>query len=192
MRLRANVWLPSLYRVLNITKSYEAILEASKPTRVHLPLISLPAKSQFYRVLSRLLTAAMAPSTPQAAITPAGLKKIPAYWFPYTTMAKGRWLDREFLEVVSTEFRDRSVEYYVSHKIARLQCVQLSPEIRLRIRGHHSQWQGRETRHNHPERRSDRVSHLACARSVLLTRTQERSTQTRTSGDFHTGRVDPT
>jgi len=28
-------------------------------------------------------------------------------------MAKGRWLDREILEVVSTEFRDRSIEYYV-------------------------------------------------------------------------------
>jgi hypothetical protein len=42
-----------------------------------------------------------------------GLKKIPPYWYPYTTMAKGRWLGREILEVVSTEFRDRSMEYYV-------------------------------------------------------------------------------
>ncbi|KZT67634.1 pseudouridine synthase [Daedalea quercina L-15889] len=41
-----------------------------------------------------------------------GLKKIPPYWYPYTTMAKGRWLGREILEVVSTEFRDRSMEYY--------------------------------------------------------------------------------
>jgi tRNA pseudouridine32 synthase len=42
-----------------------------------------------------------------------GLKKIPPYWYPYTTMAKQRWLNREILEVVSTEFRDRSMEYYV-------------------------------------------------------------------------------
>lgn len=28
-------------------------------------------------------------------------------------MAKGRWLGREILEVVSTEFRDRSMEFYV-------------------------------------------------------------------------------
>ncbi|KAL0955681.1 hypothetical protein HGRIS_001905 [Hohenbuehelia grisea] len=41
-----------------------------------------------------------------------GLKKIPPYWYPYTTMAKGRWLGRGLLEVVSTEFRDRSMEYY--------------------------------------------------------------------------------
>ncbi|KAE9402811.1 pseudouridine synthase [Gymnopus androsaceus JB14] len=41
-----------------------------------------------------------------------GLKKIPAYWYPYTTYAKERWLGRELLEVVSTEFRDRSMEYY--------------------------------------------------------------------------------
>ena len=42
-----------------------------------------------------------------------GLKKIPPYWHPYRTNAKGRWFDREILEMVSTEFRDRSVEYYV-------------------------------------------------------------------------------
>ena len=43
-----------------------------------------------------------------------GLRKLRPYWYAYTTMAKGRWLDREILEVISTEFRDRSVEYYVS------------------------------------------------------------------------------
>jgi hypothetical protein len=32
-------------------------------------------------------------------------------------MAKQRWLNREILEVVSTEFRDRSVEYYVRHML---------------------------------------------------------------------------
>ena len=42
-----------------------------------------------------------------------GLKKIPPYWYPYTTMTKLRWIGRELLEVVSTEFRDRSMEYYV-------------------------------------------------------------------------------
>ncbi|KAL5483010.1 hypothetical protein ACEPAI_8239 [Sanghuangporus weigelae] len=41
-----------------------------------------------------------------------GLKKIPPYWYPYRTNAKARWFDREILEVISTEFRDRSVEYY--------------------------------------------------------------------------------
>ncbi|KAF5353172.1 hypothetical protein D9757_012640 [Collybiopsis confluens] len=44
--------------------------------------------------------------------TVPGLKKIPPYWYPYTTYAKERWLGRELLEVVSTEFRDRSIEYY--------------------------------------------------------------------------------
>ncbi|KNZ72362.1 hypothetical protein J132_03453 [Termitomyces sp. J132] len=50
-----------------------------------------------------------APYNPQPA---PGLKKVPPYWYPYTTMAKERWLGRELLEVVSTEFRDRSMEYY--------------------------------------------------------------------------------
>ncbi|KAJ3807312.1 pseudouridine synthase [Lentinula aff. lateritia] len=44
--------------------------------------------------------------------TGPGLKKIPPYWYPYTTYAKQRWIGRELLEVVSTEFRDRSMEYY--------------------------------------------------------------------------------
>jgi hypothetical protein len=35
------------------------------------------------------------------------------YWWPYKTFVKDRWIGRELLEVVSTEFRDRSVEYYV-------------------------------------------------------------------------------
>ncbi len=50
---------------------------------------------------------------PAPAPARAGLRKIAPYWHPYTTMAKGRWLNREILEIVSTEFRDRSIEYYV-------------------------------------------------------------------------------
>lgn len=43
-----------------------------------------------------------------------GLRKVPPYWYPYSTRAKQRWWGREILEVVSTEFRDRSMEFYVS------------------------------------------------------------------------------
>ncbi|KIO10221.1 hypothetical protein M404DRAFT_129971 [Pisolithus tinctorius Marx 270] len=53
------------------------------------------------------------PQTPQPAQGSApGIRKLTPYWHPYTTMAKERWLGREILEVVSTEFRDRSMEYY--------------------------------------------------------------------------------
>lgn len=87
-------------------------------SRVHLPLTSVPAKTEFRRVVSRMLNAAMAtePTGPtvRSYLTPTGLRKIEPYWYPYTTMAKGRWLGREMLEVVSTEFRDRSIDYYVS------------------------------------------------------------------------------
>jgi hypothetical protein len=51
--------------------------------------------------------------TTNPILSPLGLKKVPPYWYPYTTMAKMRWLGRELLEVISTEFRDRSMEYYV-------------------------------------------------------------------------------
>ena len=42
---------------------------------------------------------------------------IPPYWHPHTTMTKMCWIGRELLDVVSTtEFRDRSMEYYASRK----------------------------------------------------------------------------
>lgn len=87
-------------------------------SRVHLPLTSVSAKTEFWRVISRMLSAAMTTEptgpTTRSYLTPTGLRKIEPYWYPYTTMAKGRWLGREMLEVVSTEFRDRSINYYVS------------------------------------------------------------------------------
>lgn len=90
-------------------------------SRVHLPLTTISAKAEFGRVVSRMLTAAMTTEptgpTTRSYLTPTGLRKIEPYWYPYTTMAKGRWLGREMLEVVSTEFRDRSIDYYVSPKI---------------------------------------------------------------------------
>lgn len=76
----------------------------------------------FRRVLIHFVMSTLEPSVPASLISsettelpnnPPRLKKIPPYWYPYTTMAKGRWLGREILEVVSTEFRDRSMEFYV-------------------------------------------------------------------------------
>jgi hypothetical protein len=54
-----------------------------------------------------------------------GLKKVTPYWHPYRTYAKQRWWNREILELVSTEFRDRSLEYYVGDP-HRLECELLS------------------------------------------------------------------
>ncbi|KAH7883344.1 pseudouridine synthase [Phlebopus sp. FC_14] len=48
---------------------------------------------------------------PSRETTP-GLKTLPPYWYSYATNAKERWIGREILEIVSTEFRDRSMEYY--------------------------------------------------------------------------------
>ena len=54
-------------------------------------------------------------SLDEAAATAAKtLKRVAPYWHPYRTYAKQRWWNREILELVSTEFRDRSIEYYVS------------------------------------------------------------------------------
>ena len=87
-------------------------------SKVHLPLTLVPPADQFRHVFRRMLLAAMAPDAvpapaPAPAPTRPGVRKIAPYWYPYTTMAKGRWFNREILEIVSTEFRDRSIEYYV-------------------------------------------------------------------------------
>lgn len=91
--------------------------------RVHYPLISLSSDRQFRHLLFGLIRYTMpsqASSQSQSSSSLAGvippdprLKKVEPYWYNYTTMAKGRWLGREILEIVSTEFRDRSMEYYV-------------------------------------------------------------------------------
>ena len=106
-----------LHDPLPRTKDILADLNRST-SRVHLPLTTASAQTQFGRVVSRMLNAAMGTEptgpTTRSYLTPTGLRKIEPYWYPYTTMAKGRWLGREMLEVVSTEFRDRSIDYYVS------------------------------------------------------------------------------
>lgn len=60
-----------------------------------------------------------------AAAAAQTLKRVTPYWFPYRTYAKERWWNREILELVSTEFRDRSAEYYVS----TLWLVGLCPRV---------------------------------------------------------------
>ena len=106
-------------------------------------------------------------SAPAPAPLPArpGLRKIAPYWYPYTTMAKGRWLNREILEIVSTEFRDRSIEYYVwfflfvpfpfffffrwtsrltEERRRRAVGSVFSVEICARVWRYYHQWQGRQ------------------------------------------------
>ena len=109
-----------------------------------------------------MLLAAIAPdAVPSPAPAPAparpGLRKIAPYWYPYTTMAKGRWLNREILEIVSTEFRDRSIEYYVWFLFPPFLCciTRLTEErggvvgsafveIRARVWGDYYQWEDRQ------------------------------------------------
>ena len=73
-------------------------------------------REQFRQIIVNLIQAAMLETGASTTIiTQTGLRKTVPYWYPYTTMAKMRWLGRELLEVVSTEFRDRSMEYYVRY-----------------------------------------------------------------------------
>jgi tRNA pseudouridine synthase 9 len=42
-----------------------------------------------------------------------GLRRVAPYHFTYNTYCKERWRGRELLDVFSSEFRDRPLEYYV-------------------------------------------------------------------------------
>ena len=43
-----------------------------------------------------------------------GLRKVAPYHFTYNTFCKQRWRGQELLDIFSSEFRDRPLEYYVS------------------------------------------------------------------------------
>lgn len=42
-----------------------------------------------------------------------GLRRVAPYHFTYNTFCKERWRGRELLDIFSSEFRDRPLEYYV-------------------------------------------------------------------------------
>lgn len=123
---------------------------SNRPSRVIYPLIHLSSGEQFRRVISSFIVDNMTEqdSTTKLSGSPPGLRKVPPYWYPYTTMAKERWLGREILEIVSTEFRDRSMEYYVSC-ISQIQGCSLSNlsylAICIGIWSDHHQWKGCKT-----------------------------------------------
>lgn len=114
----------SLMTLPPATGPLNLLSQINRSTKAHIPLLNLPAYDQFKHNLFNLVKATL--MTPQheddwkakQVPAPPGLKKIAPYWYPYTTMTKMRWIGRELLEVVSTEFRDRSMEYYV-----RFSCV---------------------------------------------------------------------
>lgn len=54
------------------------------------------------------------------------LKKTSPYWHLFETRAKRRWQGRSLLDVLSTEFRERSMDYYVCmDRSSTLSCSQL-------------------------------------------------------------------
>lgn len=66
---------------------------------------------------------ARVPQKAGPSIERPGLRICPPYWHANRVNAKGRWYNREILELLSTEFRDRSVEYYVSISFKGAQSV---------------------------------------------------------------------
>ncbi|WVR06210.1 hypothetical protein IAU60_003240 [Kwoniella sp. DSM 27419] len=57
------------------------------------------------------------------------------YWWPYKTFVKERWIGRQILEVITTEFRDRSMDYYkhaLDSGVTKVNGVIAKPDLILR------------------------------------------------------------
>ncbi|OCF43941.1 DRAP deaminase [Kwoniella heveanensis CBS 569] len=63
------------------------------------------------------------------------LRYCKTYWWPYRTFVKQRWIGRQILEVITTEFRDRSMEYYkhaLDSGVTKVNGVIAKPDLILR------------------------------------------------------------
>jgi tRNA pseudouridine synthase 9 len=98
--------------------------QVKRSTKFHFQITPFSPQDQFRQNIINLIRSSFMPTTDSSPIP--GLKKIAPYWFPYTTMTKMRWIGRELLEVVSTEFRDRSMEYYVRFLPCQKRFAQLT------------------------------------------------------------------
>ncbi|WFD04870.1 hypothetical protein MVES1_000194 [Malassezia vespertilionis] len=64
-----------------------------------------------------------------------GLRRLSPYWYEYTTRAKTRWYGRQILEVFTTEFRDRTKEYYtwaIHNGLCTVNGMCVTPSYRIR------------------------------------------------------------
>lgn len=125
--------------------------------RVIRPPPLIPIQDQFRHILACLIMTSIGGEVSPTPAAGPGLKKIPAYWYPYTTYAKERWLGRELLEVVSTEFRDRSMEYYVRRFLlskSSSKIINSLSEVCIRIRRYHYKWASSKSRPHNTKWRS--------------------------------------
>jgi len=85
-------------------------------------------------------------------------------------MAKQRWLNREILEVVSTEFRDRSVEYYVRRTLIVARTSRRNSVQRYALESGVTTINGKVARPDTVVRDGDRIECVALqALAVILT-----------------------
>ena len=98
-----------------MSSSATLLSQVKRSTKVHFQISPFSPQDQFRQNIIYFIRSSLMPTVTDSSPIPQppGLKKIAPYWYPYTTMTKMRWIGRELLEVVSTEFRDRSMEYYV-------------------------------------------------------------------------------
>ncbi|KAI5453932.1 hypothetical protein NCC49_004927 [Naganishia albida] len=76
------------------------------------PDLSGDAQAAAESLSEQLAAAELSGSKGKAKERDPQLRYCEPYYHPYRTNVKQRWIGRQILEVISTEFRDRSVDYY--------------------------------------------------------------------------------
>ena len=78
--------------------------------------------------ISKISKVVNPPPVPQYSFED-GLRRVPPYQFSYNTYCKERWRGKAVLEVFSTEFRDRPLEYYVCSSLLLLDSLNITLRI---------------------------------------------------------------
>jgi len=84
-----------------------ALIETSQPT----PYPPLEEKKPFQEPPPVVVTPC--DPWPRPYYLGNGLRRVAPYHYTYNTYCKERWRGRELLDIFSSEFRDRPLEYYV-------------------------------------------------------------------------------
>jgi hypothetical protein len=112
---------------IDFTIPHRFVLTAHEPLA---PLVEVPQETAYPPLEEKKPFAEPSPVLvtpcdpwPRPYFLENGLRRVAPYHYTYNTYCKERWRGRELLDIFSSEFRDRPLEYYVSSGIGRLNLV---------------------------------------------------------------------
>ena len=100
-----------------------------------------------------------------------GLRRVAPYHFTYNTYCKERWRGRELLDIFSSEFRDRPLEYYVCTGYVRTSSFLTDIERCHRTWSRGSQWKTSPNNNSYYQEWRHHISHITSTRTSCYSTT---------------------